>query len=97
MNKIIFAFLFIISSSFIKSQTSSCYFLKDTGSAEIETSNSVVELNDGTIYVTGTQGNGPHGNDDMSLIKFDSCGNVLWIKYFGDSKISPPGTYPRLS
>jgi hypothetical protein len=85
MNKIIFTFLFVISGTFIKSQTSSCYFLRDTGSAETETSNSVTELKDGTVYVTGIQGNGPHGNDDMSLLKFDSCGNVLWIKYYGDS------------
>jgi hypothetical protein len=85
MNKLLLIFLFIVINFLARSQTTSCYFLKDTGTAEIETSSSVVELNDGTIYVAGAQGNGPNGADDIALLKFDACGNVLWIKYFGDS------------
>ncbi|HWY39087.1 MAG TPA: T9SS type A sorting domain-containing protein [Bacteroidia bacterium] len=85
MNKIYFSFLFIFTCLFSKAQTAPCYFLKDTGTVNTETSNSVTEFRDGTIYVTGVQGNGLHGNDDIALLKFDSCGNVLWIKYYGDS------------
>lgn len=64
---------------------SPCYFLTDTGTAAAEISNSAVELSDGTIYVTGSQQNGPHGNNDAALLKYDACGNLLWIKYYGDS------------
>lgn len=62
-----------------------CYFLSDIGTAAAEVSNSAVELSDGTVYVTGSQQNGPHGNNDVALLKYDACGNVLWIKYYGDS------------
>ncbi len=62
-----------------------CYFFTDTGTGGLEISNSLVETSDGSIYVVGTQGNGPYGNDDMALLKFDSCGNVLWSKFYGDT------------
>lgn len=66
-------------------QSTPCYFQKDTGTVNTEISNSVIELSDGTIYVTGSQSNGPLGNNDVALLKFDPCGNLLWIKYYGDS------------
>jgi len=76
--------IFIASALFSRAQ--SCYFLTDTGSvAEPETSNSLVEFPDGTVYVVGTQGNGPYGADDMALLKFDACGNLLWTRYYGDT------------
>jgi hypothetical protein len=66
-------------------QSGVCYFQKDTGTADTEISNSVVELSDGTLYVTGSQANGPFGLNDVALLKYDACGNLLWIKYYGDS------------
>jgi len=75
--------MFFCCSFFLKSQ--SCYFLKDTGTVNVETSNSLIELGDGSIYVAGTQGNGPYGGDDMALLKFDACGNLLWTKFYGDT------------
>lgn len=62
-----------------------CYFLKDTGTVNTETSYGAVELSDGSIYVAGVQTSGPFGNDDVALLKYDACGNVLWIKYYGDT------------
>ncbi len=78
-------FLFFLSFFQVKSQVYNCYFQKDTGSVDNETSQSVVELNDGSIYVTGIQAHQPLGNQDAALIKYDACGNVLWIKYYSDS------------
>jgi hypothetical protein len=80
----------LLFSAFCSSAQSSqhltpCYFLTDTGTSAQEISNSAVELSDGTIYVTGSQENGPYGNNDVALLKYDACGNVLWIKYYGDS------------
>ncbi len=66
-------------------QSSPCYFLTDTGTIQVEVSNSEIELADGNVYVAGTQGNGPYGKDDIALLKINPCGKVLWIKYFGDT------------
>jgi len=78
-------FLFFFLAAFL-GRAQSCYFLTDTGTVvETETSNSLIEFSDGTIYVAGTQGNGPFGLDDMALLKFDACGNLLWTKTYGDT------------
>jgi hypothetical protein len=78
-------FVFFLTFFQLKGQVYNCYFQKDTGSVDNETSQSVVELNDGSIYVAGMQAHQPVGNQDAALIKYDACGNVLWIKYYSDS------------
>lgn len=77
--------LFFLASVISRGQSNPCYFLKDIGGSGTETSNSAVELSDGTIYVTGSVSNGPYGLNDIPLLKFDACGNLLWTKYYGDS------------
>jgi len=85
-------FFFILNSFLFKGQTNPCYFLTDTGTVDTETSQSLVELSDGSVYVTGIQSHGSSQIEDAALLKFDKCGNVLWIKYFTDS-LSIQGLY----
>jgi hypothetical protein len=91
MKKAVFFFSFVFSFSAVLSQNP-CYFALDTGTTSSDISQSMVELPDGSIYVTGIQGNGPYGANDIPLLKIDSCGNLLWIKYYGDS-LSSGGLY----
>lgn len=80
--KLIWLFFFFF---FISRGQNGCFFLRDTGTAETETSQSLIELSDGSVYVTGTVSNGPLGDNDAALLKFDSCGTLLWEKYLGDT------------
>lgn len=82
---IVFVALFASLAHFRTHAQTPCYFQKDTGTIDTEISNSVVELSDGTLYVAGSQMNGPLGNNDVALLKFDKCGNLLWTKFYGDS------------
>lgn len=93
MKKNLFLISFFIWNAFLsKGQTGPCYFLTDTGTVDTETSESLVELSDGSVYVTGIQTHGSSAIEDAALLKFDKCGNVLWIKYFTDS-LSIQGLY----
>lgn len=87
-----FCLLFTLIYLGVHAQSTPCFFQRDTGTVYGEISQSVVELNDGSTYVTGIQNNGPIGNDDVGLLKFDACGNVLWVKYYGDT-LANDGTF----
>jgi hypothetical protein len=92
MKRLSVCLLFFITCFCINAQSVPCFFQRDTGTVNGEISQSLVELADGSIYVTGIQNNGPHGSDDIALLKFDKCGTVLWIKYYGDT-LANEGTF----
>ena len=59
----------------------STYFEKVFGSAGIDISRSVKQINSGSIFVFGNSDS--LGSNDLSLTKLDANGNRLWTKYYG--------------
>ena len=97
MKRLCVCLLFFITSLCINAQSVPCFFQRDTGTVNSEVSQAAVELADGHVYVTGIQSNGPYGNDDIALLKFDNCGTVLWIKYYGDTLTNDAGFINKTS
>jgi hypothetical protein len=68
---------------------------KDWGSNDVESLNSIDVDNEGNVYVTGyffntvifdpetSEVRSSHGNEDAFLLKYDSLGNLQWLKTWG--------------
>lgn len=61
------------------------FFEKRFGSAKNDFSKSIKQLSDGSIYMAGYSDNTAHDDFDITLSKLDKHGNLLWIKYYGDT------------
>jgi hypothetical protein len=83
-------FLLLFYSLCCRAQNVPCYFIDNIGSSGYELSQSIVEMDDGSIYVAGKVSDGPYGLNDVTILKLDSCGNLLWQKYYGDSTENAP-------
>ncbi len=53
------------------------------GEGENVNGKSIITNPEGNIYQAGTLKNGPHGNDDMYVVKFDTQGDEEWNKIIG--------------
>lgn len=63
----------------------SSYFEKIFGTSGNDYARSVKQLSDGSIYLFGDTDSGKYGGNDLSLIKLDKDGNLLWTKYYGSA------------
>ena len=79
---------------------------KSFGSPSTETVTSVITDADGSIFVAGTfidtfdPGTGavtPVGGADIFVAKYDSAGNLLWLKGFGGTGLDGGGRLARVS
>jgi len=56
------------------------------GGAGVDTSNSLIRVNDGFVAAGLTQSFG-QGSDDTAIVKYDSDGNLLWFKIWGGTAL----------
>ncbi|MBN4077607.1 T9SS type A sorting domain-containing protein [bacterium AH-315-C20] len=48
------------------------------------TNSSITETQDGGFVVVGYDGSGPHGSDDIYVMKVNSAGALVWAKEYGE-------------
>lgn len=81
---IVFAFLHLLLLNFCLFAQTPAPFERVWGSEfAAERATSVLQIADGSIYVSGYTDMGSEGGQDMSLCKFDANGNLLWTRYYG--------------
>ncbi len=91
--KVFYSCFFIILSILTGSsvQAQGLYFEKPFGTSMPDIARSIVQLNSGSLFLTGNSASGNLGSTDISLIKLDKYGNEEWTSYFGDA--SPNNGY----
>ncbi|MBN8696517.1 MAG: T9SS type A sorting domain-containing protein [Bacteroidetes bacterium] len=85
--KVFYSFGFIIVYTLIgfSLKAQNLYFETAFGTSMQDIARSIVQLNSGSLFLTGSSASGNLGNTDISLIKLDRYGNEEWTSYFGDA------------